>query len=278
MKDIILVGEIGINHNGDINIAKKLIDIASLSGLDFVKFQKRDINTVYTKEFLDSPRESPWGTTQGEQKRGIEFEKEEYDEITTYIKQKESNLKGWFASPWDVKSVDFLLDFDCPYIKVASACITDFDLLEVIKSTNKPVIISTGMSNKEEVDKCIDYLKNQIEYVLACKSTYPTKDEDMNMNFIKTLKNTYPQYKIGFSNHNSGIQFCIIASVLGAEMIEFHITLDRAMYGSDQAASIETTGLFKLTSHVRAVTKGMGTGEWLITPEEEEIRKKLRRS
>jgi N-acetylneuraminate synthase len=137
--------------------------------------------------------------------------------------------------------------------------------------------MSTGMSNKEEVDKCINYLKNQIEYVLACKSTYPTKDEDMNMNFIKTLKNTYPQYKIGFSNHNSGIQFCIIAVALGAEMIEFHITLDRSMYGSDQAASIETGGIFKLSSHARAIKEGMGSGAWIITPEEEKIREKLRR-
>lgn len=276
MKKIKLVGEIGINHNGDIKLVKKLIDVASLSKLDYVKLQKRDIDSVYTKEFQSLYRESPWGTTQGEQKRGIEFEKKEYEEITSYIKQKENGLKGWFASPWDIKSVDFLLDFDCPYIKVASACITDFKLLEAIRATNKPVIISTGMSNKEEVDKCIKYLKNQIEYVLACKSTYPTKDEDMNMNFIKTLKDTYPQYRIGFSNHNAGIQFCIIAAALGVELIEFHITLDRAMYGSDQAASIETGGIFKLSSHVRAISKGMGTGEWLITPEEEKIREKLR--
>lgn len=277
MKNIILVGEIGINHNGDINLAKKLIDVASLSSLDFVKFQKRDIDTVYTKEFQALYRESPWGTTQGEQKRGIEFEGKEYNKITSYIKQKDNGLKGWFASPWDIESVEFLTKFDCPYIKVASACITDFNLLESIKATNIPVIVSTGMSTKKEVDKCVNYLKNQIEYLLACKSTYPTRDEDMNMNFIKTLKDTYSQYRIGFSNHNAGIQFCIIAVALGAEMIEFHITLDRAMYGSDQAASIETGGIFKLSSHVRAIAKGMGTGEWLITPEEEKIREKLRK-
>lgn len=277
MKNIILVGEIGINHNGDIKLVKKLIDIASLAGLDFVKFQKRDIDSVYTKEFLAMYRESPWGTTQGEQKRGLEFGKKEYEEISLYIKQKNNSLKSWYASPWDIKSVKFLTNFDIPYIKVASPCITNFELLEAIKATNKPVIVSTGMSTKKEVDDCIKYLKNQIEYVLACKSTYPTKDEDMNMNFIKTLKNIYPQYKIGFSNHNSGIQFCIIAAALGVEMIEFHITLDRSMYGSDQSASIETTGIFKLSSHVKAIRQGMGSGEWIITPGEKQIREKLRK-
>jgi N-acetylneuraminate synthase len=276
MSNIIIVGEIGINHNGDINLAEKLIDIADISGLDYVKFQKRDIDSVYTKEFLRQPRKSPWGITQGEQKLGLEFGKSEYRDIALHIEGK-NNLKGWFASPWDIKSVDFLSQFDVPYMKVASPCITDFKLLEAIKDSNKPVIISTGMSTKDDVDKCINYLGDQIEFVLSCKSTYPTKNEDMNMNFIKTLKDTYPKYKIGFSNHNAGIQFCIIAAALGAEMIEFHITLDRSIYGSDQAASIETTGIFKAGHHIREIEKGMGTGQWEITPEEEKIREKLRR-
>ena len=276
MKDIILVGEIGINHNGDMKIAKKLIDISSLAELNFVKFQKRDIDSVYTKEFQELYRESPWGTTQGEQKRGLEFGKEEYEEITSYVKQKKNGLKGWFASPWDVNSVKFLADFKVPYMKIASACVTDFEILEEVKKTNIPVIISTGMSTKEEIDKCINFFGDQLEYILACKSTYPTSDKDMNMNFIKTLRNIYPQYKIGFSNHNAGIQFCIIAAALGVDMIEFHITLDRAMYGSDQAASIETTGVFKLASHSRAIRTGMGSGDWIITPEEQKIRDKLR--
>jgi len=275
MADIVLVGELGINHNGDINIAKKLMDVSSLAGLDYIKFQKRDIDSVYTQEFLDSPRESPWGTTQRDQKNGIELKEKDYTEISSYIKQKE--IKGWFGSPWDINSVKFLSNFDCPYIKIASSSITDFELLEAIKATNIPVIISTGMSTKKEVDACIKYLQDQIEYILACKSTYPTKNKDMNMNFIKTLKHTYIGYKIGFSNHSAGIQFCMIAAALGAEMIEFHITLDRSMYGSDQSASIETQGLLKIASHVKAIKEGMGSGDWIITPGEEIIREKLRK-
>ena len=275
MVGVILVGEIGINHNGDMGIAKKLIDVANLAGLDYVKFQKRDINSVYTKEFLDSPRQSPWGTTQRKQKEGIEFSKSDYLEIDNYVKNN-TNIKGWFASPWDFKSVNFIKKFNCPYIKIASAMITNFELLEKIKSVNIPVILSIGMSTKEEVDTCLNYLKNQIEYLLMCRSTYPTKDKDMHISFIKTLKKEYPQYKIGFSNHSSGIQGCLVAATLGAEMIEFHITLDRAMYGSDQAASIETSGVFQLAKNVRAVQKILGKEKWLILPDEEIIRKKLR--
>lgn len=269
---IILVGEIGINHNGDMTNAKKLIDVAQLAGLDYVKFQKRDIDSVYAKEYLDSPRESPWGTTQREQKEGLEFNYVEYKEINDYS----SKLTGWFASPWDVKSVDFLDHFDSKFIKVASAMITDFELLESIKSKSKSVIISTGMSTKQEVDACVDFLGDQVEYILACTSTYPTKNEDMNLNFIKTLKKEYPKHRIGFSNHNAGIQFCLFSAVLGAEMIEFHVTLDRAMYGSDQSASIETSGVLKIGSHIRAIEAGMGDGNWTVTPEEEKIKEKLR--
>ena len=276
MNNIIIVAEIGINHNGDMDLAKKMIDVANLAELDYVKFQKRVVNSVYTKEFLDSPRESPWGTTQGEQKRGIEFGIIDYTQINSYVRKKD-HLKGWFASPWDVKSVAFLNRFDVPYIKVASASITDYELLTAIKESDIPVIISVGMSTKDEVDSCLNLFGNQVEYILACKSTYPTKNEDMNLNFIKTLKEEYPRYKIGFSNHNSGIQMCLAASVLGAEMIEFHMTLDRSMYGSDQAASIETSGILKIGAHVRSLEQAMGTGDWTITPEEEEIKAKLRK-
>jgi N-acetylneuraminate synthase len=270
---IILVGEIGINHNGNMDITKELIEVAKLAKLNYIKFQKRDINSVYTKEYLDSTRESPWGTTQREQKERLEFNKNQYEEINNYL--KDTKL-GWFASPWDAKSVKFLADMKVPFIKIASAKITDLIILEEVKNTNIPVIISTGMSTKEEVDACVEYLGDQLIYILSCKSTYPTKNEDMNMNFIKTLKKEYPKHKIGFSNHNSGIQFCLVAAALGAEMIEFHMTLDRAMYGSDQAASIETAGVLKIGSHIRAVERAMGTGDWIITPEEEKIRKKLR--
>ncbi len=276
MNNVIIVAEIGINHNGDMDLAKKMIDVANLAELDYVKFQKRSINSVYTKEFLDSPRESPWGTTQGEQKRGIEFGTLDYTKINSYVKKKD-HLKGWFASPWDVKSVAFLNQFGVPYIKVASASITDYELLTAIKESDIPVIISVGMSTKDEVDSCLTLLRDRVEYILACKSTYPTKDEDMNLNFIKTLKEEYSKYKIGFSNHNAGIQMCLAATVLGAEMIEFHMTLDRSMYGSDQSASIETTGVLKIGAHIRSLEKSMGTGEWIITPEEEKIREKLRK-
>lgn len=273
MNKILLVGEIGINHNGDINIAKKLIDVAGLAGLDYVKFQKRDISSCYTKDFLDSPRESPWGTTQYDQKMGIEFEKEEYTLINKYSSDKGI---GWFASPWDIKSVKFLSKFKVPYMKIASASITNFEILEEVKKANIPVIISTGMSTKEEVDKCVNFFGDQLEYILACKSTYPTLDEDMNMRFISTLKREYPKHKIGISNHNAGIQFCLGSVFLGVEMIEFHITIDRSMYGSDQAASIETNGILKIGEHVRSLEKGVGTGEWTITQEEKKIRLKLR--
>jgi len=270
-----LVGEIGINHNGNVNIAKKLISIAHTAGLDYVKFQKRDINSCYTQEFLDSPRESPYGTTQRDQKEGIELGVNSYQLINSHCFQ--IGL-GWFASPWDVTSVDFLNRFEIPYMKIASACITDFAILEAVKSTNTPVILSVGMSTKEEVDKCISYLrKGQIEYILACKSTYPTKDYDMNMNFIKTLKDEYPKHRIGFSNHNAGIQFCLGAIFLGVEMVEFHMTIDRSMYGSDQSASIETSGVLKLGEHARSIEIGLGTGDWEITDEEKKIREKLRK-
>ena len=276
MNNIIIVAEIGINHNGDMDLAKKMIDVANLAELDYVKFQKRVVNSVYTKEFLDSPRESPWGTTQGEQKRGIEFGIIDYTQINSYVRKKD-HLKGWFASPWDVKSVAFLNRFDVPYIKVASASITDYELLTAIKESDIPVIISVGMSTKTEVDSCLNLLGNQVEYILACKSTYPTKNEDMNLNFIRTLKEEYPRYRIGFSNHSAGIQMCLAAAVLGAEMIEFHMTLDRSMYGSDQSASIETTGVLKIGKHIRSLEQAMGTGNWTITPEEEKIREKLRK-
>jgi N-acetylneuraminate synthase len=276
MKNVKLVGEIGINHNGDIELAKKLVSVANISGINYVKFQKRDIDSCYTQEFLDGPRESPYGVTQREQKEGIELTTEDYISIDT---QCRIIKMGWFASPWDTKSVDFLSQFDVPYMKVASACITDFEILEVIKQTGIPVIISTGMSTKAEVDKCLNYLGGNklVEYILACKSTYPTLDEDMNMNFITTLKKEYPKYKIGFSNHNSGIQFCLGAIFLGVEMIEFHMTLDRSMYGSDQAASIEINGIFKLGEHIRSIEKGLGSGSWIITSDEEKIREKLRK-
>jgi len=274
MSKVFITAEVGINANGDINIAKKLIDVACLAGCDAVKFQKRTIDVVYTPEQLDVPRESPWGTTNREQKYGLEFGAKEYKEIDKYCMDKDIR---WFASPWDVDSVVFLDIFPGQYIKIASASLTDFELLEAIMITEKDIIISTGMSTKDELDNALKIVGKNVKYILACTSTYPTKDYEMNLNFIKTLKEQYPQYKIGFSNHSPGIQYSVISAALGAEMIEFHITLDRAMYGSDQAASIETGGVMSLCKHVRNIELAMGTGDWTVFESEENVKKSLRR-
>lgn len=216
-----VVAEIGINHNGDIDLAKKLIDVAKIHGCQFVKFQKRDIDLVYSKEELDKPRESPWGTTNREQKEGLEFGAEEYEEIDLHCVTREID---WFASPWDIVSVNFLRMYDPPFMKVASASLTDLELLQSIKETNIPVILSTGMSTKEELDGAIDLLGAQVEYILACTSTYPTPDSEMNLKFIRTLIDQYPNQRIGFSNHSPGIMFMVAARAIGAEMLEFHMT------------------------------------------------------
>ena len=270
----LLVGEIGINHNGDINIVKKLIDAAYLMGLDYVKFQKRTIDLVYTKEELDSYRESPWGTTFRQQKEGLEFEKAEYDEIDRYCREKGIE---WFASPWDYKSVDFLMGYNCPYTKIPSPLITDLDLLKVIKRTKRPVIISTGMSTLQEVKGAVEYLHDQIKYILACTSTYPTPLEEVNLKFVETLGKQFSEYGIGYSSHSPGILFPVVSVIYGAKMTEFHITLDRAMYGSDQAASIEIGAVMKLVKYVRHLEIALGTGSWQVFPGEIKIREKLRK-
>jgi len=269
-----LVCELGINHNGDINIAKKLIDVAALTGCDFVKFQKRTVDLVYTEEELNKYRESPWGTITREQKYGLEFGKEQYDIINEYCKQK--NIP-WFSSGWDPVSIKFLASYNIPYIKVASPTINDFEILYAVKETCIPAIVSTGMSTKKEVDNCLKFLGDQVEYILACTSTYPTSDEEVNLNFIKTLKEEYPKYRIGFSNHHPGIYFCCVAAALGAEMLEFHITLNRASYGTDQAASIEPPGVYKIVDYVRGFEIAGGDGRWIVFPSEEIVKKKLRR-
>jgi N-acetylneuraminate synthase len=272
----IIISEIGINANGDISIAKKLIDLAKQGGCQYVKFQKRTIEDVYTKEELDKPRESPWGTTNRDQKNGLEFTLDQYKEIDKYC--KEIGI-GWFASPWDIKSVDFLINnFNLPYIKIASASITDITLLNRIKETNIPVILSTGMSTELEINNAVQLLGSQIKYILHCKATYPTKVEDMNMLAIKTLQAKYcPDYNIGFSNHSSGISFIMMAYCLGASMIEYHITLDRTMYGSDQASSIEPTGVMKIKDWIESYEKCWGDGYIDCLPNEIPVRDKLRK-
>ena len=270
-----LIAEIGINHNGDIEIAKKLIDFAHEARFDAVKFQKRDINSVYTKEFLDGYRESPWGKTQRDQKLGLEFNEKEYKLIDDYCSKKKIQ---WFASAWDINSQKFLRKFDLKYNKVASAMLGNFPLLREIASEKKYTFISTGMSTLEEIDKVVKLFKDhKCPYELMhCNSSYPMRDSDANLSCIKLLKEKF-NCDVGYSGHeNSLIGVSIIAAALGATSIERHITLDRTMYGSDQAASIEARNLKNLGDTLRNVKSIIGDGKKKITDQEQVIRKKLR--
>jgi len=271
-----LIAELGINFNGDIEIARQLIDIAISSGCHYVKFQKRDIDLVYTKEELDTPRKSVWGTTTREQKQGLEFGLKEYEAIDKYCKER--GIK-WFFSVWDINSLIFANLFDSPFIKIPSALITNRGLLDACKRlSDKPIILSTGMSTVDMVDDAIKILgKDRIHCIMHCTSTYPSKPEEMNLKCINTMKERYPWAKIGFSNHNQGLTFMVAAASLGAEMIEFHITLDRAMPGSDQAASIEPEGVHRLCKWIRNLDKAQGDGIKKIYDSELPIIAKLRK-
>jgi N-acetylneuraminate synthase len=270
-----IVAEIGINHNGDLDIAKKLIDVAHSAGCDFVKFQKRSVYKLFSLEELEQPKDSPWGTTYGEYKERLEFNKEDFKEIDRYCRDR----IGWFVSAWDVGSLmDLSLMKDFPYIKVASAMLTDIRFLEMAKAFNIPVILSTGMSDLAMIDKAVDVLgKDRIEYILQCTSTYPSKATELNVRCIPMLKEKYPFAKIGFSNHYPGLLGMVVAASLGAEMIEFHITLDRAMYGTDQAASVEPEGVHKICKYLRQIEPILGGPEKAILPSEMPIIEKLRR-
>ena len=266
--------EIGINHNGDMSICKKLIDVAVDAGCDAVKFQKRDIDQVYTQEFLDSPRESPWGTTQRDQKKGLEFSKEQYEEIDKYCKE---NKIEWFASAWDLNSQEFLRQFNCNYNKVASAMIVYEDLLKKIAEEKKHTFISTGMSNLDDIKKAVEIFKsaNCSFELMHTVSTYPMNDEDANLQVINTLRKNF-NCNVGYSGHEAGLAISFAAAALGISSLERHITLSRAMYGSDQAASVEPNGLRQLVGGVRKIEKAMGNGEKKIIEAEKIIAKKLR--
>ena len=269
-----LIAEIGINHNGDINIAKKLIDYAKDANFDAVKFQKRDINLVYTKEYLDSARESPWGTTQRQQKEGLEFAEQEYKIIDEYCKMK--NI-FWFASCWDINSQNFLRKFNTKFNKVASAMLGNFPLLRLIAEEKKHTFISTGMSKLEEIDKVVNLFKekNCPFELMHCNSSYPMRDEDANLKCITTLRERY-KCDVGYSGHeNTLVSVSILATALGATSIERHITLDRAMYGSDQSASIEAKNLKSLSYVVKNVKNILGDGIKKITNDEIKARAKL---
>ena len=274
MDKTFIIGEIGINHNGNLKIAKELIDWAVLSGADAVKFQKRTIEKVYTKEELDRYRESPWGNTNREQKMGLEFGKEEYDEINRYCKEKGIE---WFASAWDLDSQDFLASYDLKYNKIASAMLTKLDLIDKVAKEHRYTFISTGMSSMDEIDVAVDvFKKNDCPFELVhCNSTYPMKNEDANLEMINTLRKRYG-CKVGYSGHKTGRIVSFAAAVMGASSIERHITLDRAMYGSDQAASLEVQDFLKLVRDIRTLPVIMGNGEKILSSDELAVRKKLR--
>lgn len=268
-----IIAEIGINHNGSINLAKRLIKMAHDNGCDAVKFQKRTIDIVYSKEELAKERESVFGTTNGDLKRGLEFSFEQYKQIDEYC--KELGIL-WFASCWDEESVDFIEKFDVCAHKVASACLTDWDLLRKIKKTNKPVLISTGMSTQEEIDKAVEILGEDNLVIYHCTSTYPTSNHEINLNYIKTLKEKY-NCPIGFSGHERGIMPSTVAVALGACSVERHITLDRTMWGSDHSASLEAQGLNKMVRDIRELKEVMGNGIKKVYNSEIPIKAKLRR-
>ncbi|NDB33695.1 MAG: N-acetylneuraminate synthase [Nitrososphaeria archaeon] len=273
---VFIVAEIGINHNGDINIAKKLIDMAKRTGCDAVKFQKRTIEKVYSKEILDTPRESPWGTTTREQKLGLEFNKKEYDIINDYCKQ--NNIE-WFASAWDVDSQIFLKQYNSKYNKISSAMLTDIDFLKVVAEEKKHTFISTGMSTMDQVRKAVEVFKqyNCPFELMHSNSTYPMKLEEANLRCIETLRKEF-NCDVGYSGHeDSAYIVCVIAVALGATSIERHITLSRSMYGSDQAASLEEPGLARMVRDVRHVNEILGDGVKRVWDSEIPVMKKLRK-
>ena len=272
--NLFVIAEIGINHNGDLNIAKELIDTAKSTGCDAVKFQKRTLDVVYTKEYLGSSRDSPWGTTQREQKEGLEFGKKEYDEIDAYCKKVGIE---WLASAWDVESQIFLRPYNLKYNKVASAMLTHLPLLEEIAKEGKHTFISTGMSSFEQIDQAIEiFKKHNCDYTLLhCISTYPCRDEDCNLRVISSLKDCYG-CPVGYSGHEAGILPSVLAVVLGADTLERHITLDKTMYGSDQSASLEKKELEQLVNDARCVEGILGDGMKRIIEGELKTEKSLR--
>jgi N-acetylneuraminate synthase len=272
-KETYVIAEIGINHNGDLEIAKQLIKAAKDCGCNAVKFQKRTIDVVYTPEELATPRENPFGNTNGDLKRGLEFSKEQYAEIDRFC--KEIGIT-WFASPWDEQSVDFLEEFDVPCYKIASASLTDKGLLEKIKATGKPVILSVGMSTEEEIDKAIEILGQEQLVLLYCTCLYPPKYEQINLRSMQTLMKKY-SCPVGYSGHEADTLVSAIAVSLGATVIERHFTLDRGMWGSDQKASINPAEMSELIKNIRIAEKIMGTSDITVLDDEFPIKKKLRR-
>jgi N-acetylneuraminate synthase len=268
-----IIAEIGINHNGDVDLAKRLISVAVAAGCDAVKFQKRTVDVVYTAKELATPRPTPFGETNGDLKYGLEFDAEDYAEIDKFCRQVKID---WFASPWDEGSVDFIQMFNPPAYKVASASLTDDHLLRHIRKTGKPVIASTGMSTYEEIDHAVEVLGKDDLLLMHTTSTYPAKYEQLN---LKAIPNMIARYEVpvGYSGHETGIPTSVAARALGACCVERHITMDRAMWGSDQAASLEPNGISRLVRDIRLVEQSTGDGVKRVYEEEIPVMKKLRR-
>lgn len=268
-----IIAEIGINHNGSVGLAKKMIDIAVTTGCDAVKFQKRTIDIVYTKEELAKERKSVFGNTNGDLKRGLEFGYEEYKEIDNYCREKGIL---WFASCWDEKSVDFIEQFDVPCYKIASASLTDDNLLRYTRSKGKPILLSTGMSTMEQIKHAIEVLGEENLIIYHCTSTYPSNADEMNLRVIESFKKDF-DCPIGYSGHERGVTPSVLAVALGANSVERHITIDRTNWGSDQAASLEMAGLYHLVRDIRQVPNLLGNGKKVVYSRELPIIEKLRR-
>ncbi len=268
-----VVGEIGINHNGDLDVARRLIEAASAAGCDAVKFQKRTVDVVYTAEELAKPRENPFGPTNGDLKRGLEFGHEQYRAIDRACGERQLQ---WFASCWDEASVDFMEQFNPPAYKIASASLTDDNLLRHHRKTGRPIIVSTGMSTLEQVDHAVSVLGTDDLVLLHTTSTYPASHLDLNLRVIPVLRERY-DVPVGYSGHETGLVASAAAVALGAVMVERHITLDRKLWGSDQSASIEPQELAALVQHIRAIESAMGDGVKRLIDAEVPIMKKLRR-
>jgi len=268
-----VVAEIGINHNGDIDLAKRLISVAVAANCDAVKFQKRTVDIVYTREELARPRESPFGETNGDLKRGLEFGPDEYAEIDSFCR---ASGIAWFASCWDESSVDFIANFDVPCLKIASASLTDDNLLRHTRAAGKPLILSTGMSTIAEIDHAVSILGTDDLVLLHACSTYPADYEELNLRAIPVMRARYG-VPVGYSGHETGIPSSVASVVLGASCVERHITMDRAMWGTDQAASLEPNGITRLVRDIRLVERSMGDGVKRVVEREYPMIKKLRR-
>lgn len=271
---ITVIAEVGINHNGDIEVAKQLIDIAASAGCDAVKFQKRTIDLVYSEEQLNAPRESPWGKTHREQKQGLEFGREQYEEISQYC---ESLDIAWSASAWDIPSLEFIESFDPPFHKVASAMLTHQQFVREVASKGRPTLVSTGMATIDIIDEAVATFQSTGTPIvlLHAVSTYPSPEAHLNLSAIHTLRDRY-QLPVGYSGHEPSVSPSVVAAALGAAVIERHITLDRSMYGSDQAASLEENGLRQLVATLRKIPTMLGSGEKVWAPGEREVAEKLR--